>query len=546
MSQQENPQDHQADPSAPTTDSWSPAPTTNRPADGAARAASLHQAEQTWKAADGATDFLGLEQDAPAGGAAPAAAPGEGAGAEANPTQAWLFHMENEARAMLPAQQAGAEVPFAGQLADAAPTEELLEGEQPLDPEGSPSEFDPELAEEIALAGAAAPREAAPARSRKRQWLVAASLVAVLLGAGGWQYWNSKAGKGNTSVSDPIAWRGGHKTPKPKPTPASEPPAAEKPPVAQVPKQPEPQATKPAQPEPTPVPVAVAPPPAPEPQAPPQPQSTTSEGPWGQATPKPAGAEPLAQSNPGSEPAAPDFSPIPFAGGGPVDPASGIATPRGARRPGAQELASLWTAQTIPMDAIPADALLLTPRVGAVRLLLKNGEHLQGRLHSVGQDRVCVDLALGRMSLEYAEVSEIVQIMESDLTKKPSNGLPEETAGLLYVSAKVPGGQLTGWLVQRREGKLTLITEQAKRVTFDDEGFEPISKSRARVVGALDPNAAEPTSPAKEPDSSTPKLQSGAPGAKPAAVKPGAKPPPAKAPPAKSPAKPAGAVKPKG
>jgi hypothetical protein len=120
------------------------------------------------------------------------------------------------------------------------------------------------------------------------------------------------------------------------------------------------------------------------------------------------------------------------------------------------------------------------------------------------------------MSVDYSDVSEIVQILDAVLTSKPSNGLPEETAGLMYISAKVAGGYLTGWLVQRSEGKLTLITEQAKKVTIEDDGFEPISKGKARVVGTLAPSTAEEASPAPAPvpDNAIPKLQSGTPAAK--------------------------------
>jgi hypothetical protein len=470
MSQQDNSHDSPLPPSVPADGAWSETPATNRPAEGATRAESLKQVEQSWSPGADATDFLGLEQDAAAGapGQAPVAATGAAPGV--NPTQAWLFHMESGARAAQaqPANldqadwgtQALPEAPEDGS-ADLEPDEMPFDGE--LDAQASPEQ----LAEvEAALA---------EPQGKRKTWLVAAGLAAALLAAGGWQYWTSQSK--TPAGNEPVAWKGGTKT-KP-PTTAEKPPAA-KPPAGKTPSEPQP---TPAQP--TPGEVASTSTPTGEPPTPVEP------------APTPAG-DPVAQAEPQPEPApANEFTPVPFTGTHAEDPANGLATPKGVRRPDAEELASLWTERAIPYDAIDSETFLATPRVGAVRVLLKNGEHLQGRLHSVGQGHVRMDIALGRMSVDYAEVREIVQILEADLSKKPSGGLPEETAGLLYVTAKVPGGYLTGWLVQRTGGKLTLITEQAKKVTFEDEGFEPVSKGRARVVGSIGRELSETRQPAK-------------------------------------------------
>jgi len=495
MSQQEKPQDNQDNSSAPQADAWSTPPAANRPAEGASLGASIQSAEQTWSAGDDATDFLGLDQDA-------AGQPSAGAGAaEANPTQAWLFGMESGTAAA--AAQQTARAPSQPSQLSPAP-------QWPAEAVPSSEEFSPE-AEEIL----AAPEETESVaesdrvpytgpRSRGKQLLVAAS-VAALLAVGGWQYWQSKTKTQSTGTNDPQVWRStAKKTPKGKPAP-TENPVAQTPSVAKVPPVGQPPASDPTA-TPTPVPtqpaeVAQAQPPSGEPQPVPPELQPTATAP----TPDQPPAGDAAQ--PGSAPV--EFTPVAFSGTRTDESGAELSTPRGTRRPAASEIAGLWTSRAIPFDAIGADSLMHTPSVGAVRVLLKNGEHLQGRLHSVGRGYVSMDIALGRMSVDYSEVREIVQILDADLNKKPSNGLPEETAGLLYVTAKVPGGYLTGWLVQRAEGKLTLITEQAKKVTIEDDGFEPISKNRARLVGALKSSATEAASPAPPPDTSTPKLQRG-------------------------------------
>jgi hypothetical protein len=526
MSQQDNPQDNQENPALGEAGSWSTLPTTNRPAEGATRVASLHQAEQTWRAGEGATDFLGLEQDSVTGEPAVAAvepAAVEG-GAEVNPTQAWLFHMENNASA----------APEAGAPAQTAPewsAESLLDGQDttPIAQEESSLHALPPL--ESVAADAALEVDQAPlpepvqqpGARRKLQWLVAAGLAATLLGAAGWQVWHGKSKTQTTS--DALVWRSGSKPAKPgakpstKPTPGQTKPAdpttavVVKPPVIEPPV---------PTPNETPVPTEVTPVDVAQTQPTPEiPVVQSSPVPPVASDPTPAA---LVQTTPPSETPAPaDFTPVAFPGTRPEDPTVALATPKGARRPEAAEIAGLWASKEIPLEAIDGDDIVRTPLVGGVRVLLKNGEHLQGRLHAVGQGQISMDVALGRMSIDYSDVGELIPIPEADLSKKPSNGLPDETAGLMYVTAKVPGGNLTGWLVQRAGGKLTLITEQAKKITFEDEGFEPVSKGRARVVGTIGRSTAEAVSPISEPERSTPKVKSGKPSsgaAKPAPVKP--------------------------
>ncbi len=554
MSQQDNPQENPENAAAPEAASWSTPPASNRPAEGATRVVSLHHAEQTWNVGEGATDFLGLEQDGALGAPVPGQAAAEAGAPEVNPTQAWLFHMENEARGG--AAATAGEPPSPALAAPEWSAESVLpeQGHASAAPLPGPDDLVqlgqelPQSTQEPEFALAAEEPSVDPRRQRKVQWLVAAGLAATLLFAGGWQIWYGNSKTKTPGTNDPIVWRSTNKkTPKPAPgstttKPAGEAPAvAVKPPVEQpgasTPNETPTPAPTPAQPDPTATAQATAPV-----EAPLEPPPAVPEGQPAASVAQPAPEQPLAQSDPQPEQAPPaDFTPVAFPGSHPSDPASPLATPKGTRRPERSEIAGLWTAQAIPFDSIGAESMLRTPAVGAVRVLLKNGEHLQGRLYSVGQGHVSMDVALGRMSVDYSDVSDIVQILETDLTKKPSNGLPEETAGLLYVTAKVPGGYLTGWLVQRTEGKLTLITAQAKKITIDDEGFEPVPKGGARVVGTLGRDTTEAASPAPAPDNSIPKLQSGGPGpktpAKPNAAKPNA--------PKSGAAKP-GAPKPKG
>ncbi len=499
MSERDNPHD----PQDAASSTWNQQGTTNRPADGAARADSLQQVEGSWKSADGATDFLGLDADG-----APAPAPADAAltSAASSPTgstQDWLFSREHASAAEAQASTSVGELepPAEGVLdenAGFAQTTSVEAGEIPSHAtlNDALAEVLPESEEGDPLADVPAPESEVepdpvitPRRTRRTQWLVAAGLLVCLGSAVGWQLWLRRGSTHEPAPSAPVVanTKGGTKHPGSEhgttlvqdtrpttPVPPSPPPRPD--PVVG-----DSGASSPAQGTGTVEPVA-------------NPVATS------QPTPEPAdpAAGAVAIREPAPEPAHAEpgsplgYSPNSIGSSAPSTALPPVALPKGARRPGAGELASTWSGNTIPFDSIDGERQLCTPRVGAVRVLLKNGEHLQGHLHSVGQGRLSVDIALGRMTIDYRDVHELARIQESDLSKKPSAGLPEETAGLAYVCARVPNGTITGWLVSQDRGKLTLITESAKKVTIDDEGFEPVSKGKARILGALAKNASSP------------------------------------------------------
>lgn len=502
MSERANPDD----PQNAANSAWSQSAASNRPAEGAQRANSLQGVEGNWQASEGATDFLGLDADG--GAAAPAEAPlGETRAGAGGNAQEWLFHMEHAPAVEVQAATSVGELeppvpqafPFdeagaAGVQALAVEAPAPQEFDAPAQPEDVDAVLDgvlPETAEGDPIAEAAPdqvelPAPASAPRVRRVQWLVAAGLLLALGGAAGWQFWLRKQHGPAVESTSTIVSRpqGGSKSTTARG--ASE--------LAR--------ATKPT------TPVPAGPLPVPE-----TPQAGDAGGvvqvPTEDSTPSPEGAAvsgggaatAVAEAAGGETSAGtsvPDgnaplgFSPNGIGARPTVVELPPLATPKGARRPERTELGNTWSGNTIPFDSIGGDRQLVTPRVGAVRVLLKNGEHLQGHLHSVGQGHLSVDIALGRMTVDYLDVNELVQIQESDLTKKPSGGLPEETAGLPYVCARVPNGTITGWLVSQDKGKLTLITETAKKLTIDDEGFEPVSKGRSRILGALAKNASSP------------------------------------------------------
>lgn len=505
MSERENPDD----PQTAANSAWSQSSASNRPADGAARADSLQGVEGGWTASDGATDFLGLDADGSGAGAS------EPSSASARPESAgtaqdWLFHMEHAPAVEVQAATSVGELePPASSPFDAEETAET--GSFTLDPAGSDAaaedgsrsdtvdalldEVLPETPEGDPLALASAdesraastPPERAP-RLRRVQWMVAAGLLLTLGGAVGWHLWLRGKPLAPEGPATTLVAQSPTTAKKPVPAGASAPTRSTRP---STPVPPGPPPVEEAQPESGTL--------AQTPDAPANP----SEEPTAAAG-EPASSGVVAEAPPieprplpAESSAAGGSAPLGFSPNGLGARPTAVAlppvvTPKGARRPERAELGNTWGSNTVPFDAIAGERVLVTPRVGAVRVLLKNGEHLQGHLHSVGQGHLSVDIALGRMTIDYRDVSELAQIQEADLTKKPTGGLPEETAGLPYVCARVPNGTITGWLVSQDKGKLTLITETAKKLTIDDAGFEPVSMGRARILGALAKNASSP------------------------------------------------------
>jgi hypothetical protein len=93
-----------------------------------------------------------------------------------------------------------------------------------------------------------------------------------------------------------------------------------------------------------------------------------------------------------------------------VPPPSDAPIPGAVRRATDADYANLWREQSVPLEAIPGDRRLRTINVGQVRVMLDSGEYFEGLLYAVGQNRVWLDLDLGRIAFEAASVRDITRI----------------------------------------------------------------------------------------------------------------------------------------
>lgn len=160
----------------------------------------------------------------------------------------------------------------------------------------------------------------------------------------------------------------------------------------------------------------------------------------------------------------------------------------GARRSQPSDYSKLYMGSEIPRQEVYGATRLSTPSVGGVRAVLKNGEQFMGPLHSVGEGRVWIDVAMGRMSFEASELASLQKLPELPAGTKPLTAQEQAIAGLPLVLVRTPGGMIEGWLVNRTEDQVTLVTRQAERLTIESRQVEPLTSVRSRVV-SLRPTA---------------------------------------------------------
>jgi hypothetical protein len=141
----------------------------------------------------------------------------------------------------------------------------------------------------------------------------------------------------------------------------------------------------------------------------------------------------------------------------------------------------MWLETTIPTEAIRGPTRLRTLYVGAVRLQLTNGEYIEGTLNAVGESRVWLDVPLGRMSFAAGDIQELKQIVGSQGQPLPAGA--QALAGLKRVEVLMPGGSLTGRILNREGTNVTFVTEAGMRVSVEALDVRPVSTGGSRLVG---------------------------------------------------------------
>ncbi len=145
------------------------------------------------------------------------------------------------------------------------------------------------------------------------------------------------------------------------------------------------------------------------------------------------------------------------------------------------ELASIYTGDAIPRDAVHGDKKIMTPSVGEVRVLLYAGEIFEGKLYAVGNRRIWLDTKIGKMALLEWQIDSFEKIADSTTM---ALGSQKTVAGLQSVRVRTTGGVFYGKLVKHEGSTVTIITASGARLTLEDAKLATAGRSMSHVVDA--------------------------------------------------------------
>jgi hypothetical protein len=147
---------------------------------------------------------------------------------------------------------------------------------------------------------------------------------------------------------------------------------------------------------------------------------------------------------------------------------------------GSSQLELIWRGSEVPLEAVRAPVRTLMPKVGQVRVFTTSGDVFDGRLYAVGQNRVWVDAAPGRIGLDGELVERIEVLPPEQQTGAVADGAP--VAGGKQVRARVAGGVLYGRILKSSGDSVMLALEDGGRVIVRAGDIEDIGSGRAVVV----------------------------------------------------------------
>lgn len=140
----------------------------------------------------------------------------------------------------------------------------------------------------------------------------------------------------------------------------------------------------------------------------------------------------------------------------------------------------VWRDTSVPMEAIAHPARIMTPRVGPVRVSLKGGQVMEGRLYAVGQNRVWLESDMGRLGLDGDQVVSF-QRLHPEEAKSDSFDTASVGTGK-RVRVLVPGGVLYGRVLSVIDEDVVLVTDAGARVSLHAPKIEALGPSRAVLI----------------------------------------------------------------
>ncbi len=146
------------------------------------------------------------------------------------------------------------------------------------------------------------------------------------------------------------------------------------------------------------------------------------------------------------------------------------------------QLELIWRGAEVPLDAVNAPAKTMMPKVGNVRVFTTTGDVFEGRLYAVGQGRVWIDAAPGRVGLDGARV-ERIEVLPPLADGQQAAGVNADLAlGGKQVRVRVPGGMLSGRVLKQDGEEVTLALADGGRVRVKTSDVQEVGSSRAIVV----------------------------------------------------------------
>jgi hypothetical protein len=139
----------------------------------------------------------------------------------------------------------------------------------------------------------------------------------------------------------------------------------------------------------------------------------------------------------------------------------------------------VWHGETVPIEAIGASSRVLTPAVGPVRVHMATLDVFDGRLFAVGENKVWIDLELGRVGLDGKAVEQIERLPR-EVAHDSLDAADLVVGG--RVRARVPGGVIYGRIRSQSGSSVTLVTDSGARITLTDPILEPVGDAKSVVL----------------------------------------------------------------
>ncbi len=139
-----------------------------------------------------------------------------------------------------------------------------------------------------------------------------------------------------------------------------------------------------------------------------------------------------------------------------------------------------WQGMEVPMHALSSKKVLLTPRVGPVRVIAVDGETLEGRLHGVGQNYVWLVTNLGRLSIPARRVERVERIDPAQFDTEVKS--TRDYTKLPRVRVKMKGGVFVGHELAREGNRITIRTEKGHKMTLVSDDIQPVRARRSTGI----------------------------------------------------------------